>query len=98
LIVATYVKNNPGVEEEKSAKVGGAGAFLSFLAVGCPVCNKIALVALGYSGALQYFAPLQPFLAVAGLGLLTYALINRLIGELMCSAVFIQDNEEVRKG
>jgi hypothetical protein len=98
LIVATYVKNNPGIEEETSAKVGGAGAFLSFLAVGCPVCNKIALLALGYSGALQYFAPLQPYLAVAGLGLLTYALIKRLRGELMCSAVFIQDNEEVRKG
>jgi hypothetical protein len=97
-IVATYIRNDQSVEEERSIKIGGAGAFLSFLAVGCPVCNKIALVALGYSGALQYFAPLQPFLAVAGLGLLTYALIKRLRGELMCSAVFIQDNEEVRKG
>jgi hypothetical protein len=73
------------VEEESSIKIGGAGAFLSFLAVGCPVCNKIALVALGYSGALQYFAPVQPYLALIGVGLLMYALRKRLTGELMCS-------------
>lgn len=55
-----------------------AGGFLSFLAVGCPVCNKIVLLALGTSGALRYFEPAQPLLAVAGLGLLGYALAVRL--------------------
>ena len=85
LIVATYIRNDQSVEEESSIKIGGAGAFLSFLAVGCPVCNKIALVALGYSGALQYFAPVQPYLALIGVGLLMYALRKRLTGELMCS-------------
>ena len=85
LIVATYIRNDQSVEEERSIKIGGAGAFLSFLAVGCPVCNKIALVALGYSGALQYFAPVQPYLAIFGVGLLMYALRKRLTGELMCS-------------
>jgi hypothetical protein len=85
LIVATYIRNDQSVEEESSIKIGGAGAFLSFLAVGCPVCNKIALVALGYSGALQYFAPVQPYLALFGVGLLMYALRKRLTGELMCS-------------
>ena len=85
LIVATYIRNDQSVEEERSIKIGGAGAFLSFLAVGCPVCNKIALVALGYSGALQYFAPVHPYLALFGVGLLMYALRKRLTGELMCS-------------
>lgn len=85
LIVATYIRKDHSVEEESSIKIGGAGAFLSFLAVGCPVCNKIALVALGYSGALQYFAPVQPYLALIGVGLLIYALRKRLNGELMCS-------------
>ena len=85
LIVATYIRNDQSVEEERFIKIGGAGAFLSFLAVGCPVCNKIALVALGYSGALQYFAPVQPYLALFGVGLLMYALRKRLNGELMCS-------------
>ncbi len=89
LILATYVKNDASVDEEKSIKIGGAGAFLSFLAVGCPVCNKIALIALGYSGALQYFAPLQPFMAALGVALLMYALRKRLNGELMCSSGLI---------
>lgn len=93
LILATYVKNDTSVDEEKSIKIGGAGAFFSFLAVGCPVCNKIALIALGYSGALQYFAPLQPYMAALGVGLLMYALRKRLNGELMCSTGFISDNK-----
>jgi len=93
LILATYVKNDTSVDEEKSIKIGGAGAFFSFLAVGCPVCNKIALIALGYSGALQYFAPLQPYMAALGVGLLIYALRKRLNGELMCSTGFISVNK-----
>lgn len=94
LILATYVKNDASVDEEKSIKIGGAGAFLSFLAVGCPVCNKIALIALGYSGALQYFAPLQPYMAALGVALLMYALRKRLNGELMCSSGLIQSSKE----
>ena len=93
LILATYVQNDTIVDEEKSIKIGGAGAFFSFLAVGCPVCNKIALIALGYSGALQYFAPLQPYMAALGVGLLMYALRKRLNGELMCSTGFISANK-----
>lgn len=89
LIVATYIRNDQSVEEERSIKIGGTGAFLSFLAVGCPVCNKIALVALGYSGALQYFAPVQPYLALFGVGLLMYALRQRLKGEVACSTGFL---------
>ena len=58
--------------------------MLSFLAVGCPVCNKIALLALGYSGALQWFAPLQPVLALAGVALLAWALRARLRGAVTC--------------
>ncbi|MGN6562132.1 MAG: hypothetical protein ACTHMU_05670 [Thermomicrobiales bacterium] len=55
-----------------------AGGILSFLAIGCPICNKVALLALGASGALTYFAPVQPFLGVAALGLLGWALAARL--------------------
>jgi hypothetical protein len=84
LLFATYVKNDSANTEDTSLKIGTAGAFFSFLAVGCPVCNKIALVALGYSGAMNYFAPVQPFLAFAGVAILTYALIMRLNGEVKC--------------
>ena len=49
------------------------------------MCNKIALLALGYSGALAWFAPLQPVLAVAALLLLWFALARRLEGAQMCA-------------
>ena len=63
LLLATYVTGNQSTSDSRTMKVGGAGTFLAYFAVGCPVCNKLALVALGYSGALQYFAPIQPYLA-----------------------------------
>lgn len=55
-----------------------AGGFLSFLAVGCPVCNKVVVLALGASGAMSYFAPLQPLLAMASTILLGYAIWIRM--------------------
>ena len=55
-----------------------AGGYLSVLAVGCPICNKIVVLLLGVSGALTYFQPLQPLLALASLALLGYALAVRL--------------------
>ena len=98
LLFATYVRE-PGAAGAGAARAEGAGAaepaaegtraagiggLLSFLAVGCPVCNKIALLALGYSGALQWFAPLQPVLAFVGVGLLAWALRTRLRGAVAC--------------
>jgi hypothetical protein len=86
LVLATYVRIAPSPEPslERTSRTGAAGAFLAYLAVGCPVCNKLALVALGYTGALQWFAPVQPLLALAGIVLLAYALRRRLAGELAC--------------
>lgn len=46
--------------------------------------HKLALIALGYTGALQWFAPVQPFLGVAAVGLLLWALRARLQGHLAC--------------
>lgn len=54
-----------------------AGGMLSFFAIGCPVCNKIAVLALGWGGAMTYFAPVQPLLGVVSLALLGYALWGR---------------------
>lgn len=55
-----------------------AGGVLSFLAVGCPLCNKVVVLLLGASGALTYFEPLQPLLGVASVLLLGYAVWLRL--------------------
>jgi hypothetical protein len=82
LLGATYVRDpNAPVRE---SRFGMAGGLLSYFAVGCPVCNKLALLALGYTGALQWFAPVQPLLGGAGLVLLGYALWRRLAGEVSC--------------
>jgi hypothetical protein len=51
-----------------------AGGFLSFIAVGCPVCNKVVVLALGASGAMSYFAPVQPLIALVSMALLGYAI------------------------
>jgi hypothetical protein len=63
---------------------GWAGTVLTFFAVGCPVCNKLVLVALGSAGALTWFQPVQPLLQAAALVLLLWALRARLRGELSC--------------
>ena len=63
---------------------GTAGALLTFFAVGCPVCNKLVLLALGYAGALQWFAPVQPYLAGLAIVLLMWALVVRLRGQVAC--------------
>jgi len=46
------------------------GSLAAFLAIGCPVCNKIVLLALGTSGALNVFAPIQPLIGLGSLVLL----------------------------
>lgn len=83
LVSATYVAT-PTDRDEAAGRAGLAGGFLAYLAVGCPACNKLALIALGSTGAVQWFAPWQPVLAVAGIVALAYALRRRLQGERAC--------------
>ena len=76
-LVATYVRD-PAVQVP--ATQGGTtllGGTLSLFAVGCPICNKLVVMAVGVSGALNWFAPIQPILAVGSLVLLAYALWAR---------------------
>src|SRR4051794_27307242 len=74
-LAATYALPLACPARERTVTVGGV---LSFFAVGCPVCNKIAVLALGSSGAISYFAPLQPLLGAISLALLAFALSTRL--------------------
>ncbi len=81
LLVATYVRpprhaidhgrDQPGASR---ASLGGVAAYL---AIGCPICNKV-VVALGVSGALSIFAPLQPLIGAASVALLAATLVWRL--------------------
>lgn len=85
LLVATYVRDprlatgedaEAGVDQ--ASRFGVAGTLVSFFAVGCPVCNKLVLVALGATGAVTWFAPFQPILAAASVALMLVALRLRL--------------------
>ncbi|MCU0283578.1 MAG: hypothetical protein MUD13_06720 [Candidatus Nanopelagicales bacterium] len=97
LLSATYVRNDgpaplrigpvepaPGT---RTARAGAIGSLLAYLAIGCPVCNKLALLLLGSTGALNLYAPIQPWLGAIGIGLLAVALIVRLRGEISCATL-----------
>jgi hypothetical protein len=83
LIAGTYLSPAASARHARPhGEPGGArvsaGAALAYFAVACPVCNKIVVAALGVSGALNVFAPLQPIMAVASVALLGVTLAWRL--------------------
>ncbi|MFB8764871.1 hypothetical protein [Nocardiopsis alba] len=87
LVAATYVRGAAGPAAEGADRGRGkgiVGAALAWFAIGCPVCNKLVLLALGANGAMTWFAPLQPLLAVAGLALSAWALAVRLRAAESC--------------
>ncbi len=101
LLLATYVRADPPApgadgpalaeassDEARSFTVGG---LLAFFAIGCPTCNKLVLIALGSSGAITWFEPVQPVLSLAGIGVLLWALRRRLEGESACEVSARQD-------
>jgi hypothetical protein len=51
-----------------------SGGVLSFLAISCPVCNVAVVALIGTGGALVWFAPMQPILGIAAIGVLLFAL------------------------
>lgn len=91
LLAATYVRD-PDVtpraahigdvddvdDLDRPGKAGGLGGLLSFFAIGCPTCNKLVVLSIGSTGALDWFAPAQPILAVLSIFLLGWALRERL--------------------
>ncbi|MDJ0317299.1 hypothetical protein [Arthrobacter antibioticus] len=83
LLVATYVAS-PITRAGATNKTGVFASFLTFFAVGCPVCNKIVLLVLGSAGAMKFFEPVQPILAVLSIALLVWALLRRISQENSC--------------
>ena len=75
MLLATYVG---GVRTPTAAGGGVGGGMLGYLAIGCPVCNKLIVALLGVSGAMDYFAPAQPFLGALGMLVLGVALGYRI--------------------
>lgn len=87
LLLATYVQASGALEvppQDRPARRGVVSGAVSLFAVGCPVCNKLVLVALGSSGAIAWFAPVQPLLALASVAGLAWTLRVRWRGRLVC--------------
>ncbi len=51
-----------------------SGGALAFLAIGCPVCNVAVVALIGTGGAMAWFAPVQPLIGIAAIGMLSFAL------------------------
>lgn len=89
-LAATYVPGRDpgptGVNSPDGRGFAGSmgGGLLTVFAIGCPVCNKLVVLALGFGGAMTYFAPVQPFLGFLSTGLLLYGLRLRLSGARSC--------------
>jgi H+/Cl- antiporter ClcA len=97
LLLATYVRD-PRVAPaplDRPGRLGGVGGMLSFFAVGCPVCNKLVVIALGMTGARQWFEPIQPVLAIASIVLLAVALRARLRSANVCSIKAVEPSDQV---
>lgn len=84
LVAATYVARKDLTGNSRGGAIGTTGAIVGFFAVGCAVCNKLVLIALGYAGALQFFEPVQPYLAGGSIVLLGVALVTRIRRERSC--------------
>ena len=74
-LLASYF--TPAAQSQVAAPSAGAG-LLGVLAVGCPICNKVVVALIGTSGALNYFAPLQPLLGLLAVCMASWALALRL--------------------
>ncbi len=70
-LLGTYLL--PELRRGLAGPTAGAG-LLGLFAVGCPICNKLVVTLLGTSGALSYFAPIQPLLGLAAVVLTSTAL------------------------
>ena len=77
LIAATF--GLPRATRSCTNRTVGSGV-LSTLAVGCPICNHVVVALVGISGALTYWAPIQPLLGLAAVSILLWALRRRLQG------------------
>ncbi|GIK83230.1 MAG: hypothetical protein BroJett024_43350 [Alphaproteobacteria bacterium] len=75
ILLATYLG---GFRSASAAGGSVGGGLLGYLAIGCPVCNKLIVALLGVSGAMDYFAPAQPFLGALGMLALGVALGYRI--------------------
>lgn len=85
ITAATYVRiaGAEPTDPDRGSRALGASLLATF-AIGCPICNKLVVALIGVSGALSYWAPLQPLLGLLSIALLATGLVVRLRGQPAC--------------
>ena len=86
MLAATYVHRR-STSSVAPQRAGIVANVTSVLAVGCPVCNKLVVAAIGTSGALSVWAPVQPVLAFGSVALLVWALWRRMTTLRACPVI-----------
>ena len=59
-------------------RTSGAGGVASFLGIACPTCNKVLMLIFGGPALLAWFDPVRPYLAVAGVIIMSFAAMRAL--------------------
>lgn len=54
-----------------------SGGALAYIAVGCPVCNKLIVLFIGTSAALSVYGPLQLYIGLGSIVLLGWTFLQR---------------------
>lgn len=85
-LIGLVLAIRPSSDEDGAVDDGDAldnramvGGVVSFLAVGCPVCNQVVVGLVGTAGALSWWAPVQPFVGLLAVGVLVVTLRTRLL-------------------
>jgi hypothetical protein len=79
-LIGLILANRPEPSDQTDAEDRKTlwSGFVSFLAVGCPVCNQAVVALVGTSGALSWWAPVQPAVGMIAVALLVWTLRQRL--------------------
>jgi hypothetical protein len=59
-------------------RTSGAGGVASFLGIACPTCNKVLMLIFGGPALLAWFDPVRPYLAMAGVIIMSFAAMRAL--------------------
>lgn len=71
----TFEKHRYPVKDEAVTITGG---IANFLAVGCPICNKLFVALLGFSAIMTYVEPARVWLGLLSTGIVAGALLFKL--------------------
>lgn len=62
-------------QSEKGVCVATSGSFLGVFSYGCAICNKLLVGILGFTAVATYIIPIQPYIGIASVGLLSYGML-----------------------